>query len=212
MGRSDTDGLKQVAHRQRVVPLGLVHDEGQTFTNHLAFGSGVLGCRFGVKGIHMNVGNLLGGVDGTLGKDELHIVGVHLHAITPLSSGVQSNHNAVVIGEVFFQVSQKVLNLAVQGIIGDKRFVNQVKTTTHRPGSHPAFGKGVERRGSAPLLTGQVERLLAGKRTFDLVASTTRKDDTTCRESQKHLGSRFHSNHYILILCSQKTASMKIAF
>ena len=159
--RRDTDGLEKVTHRERVVPLGLVHDERKAFLN----------CRFGRNRVHMDRRDLFGRVDGTLREDELHVVGVHLLSVAPLGSRVQVDHDTVVVREILDERTEKRLDLAIQRVIDDKRLVNQVKASTHRPCSHPTFGKRVKRRRGAPLLAGQVECLLTGQGPFDLVGT-----------------------------------------
>ena len=200
VSRHDADGLEEVHHRKRVVALVLGNDEGNAFSN-----GSVRRCRFGLEGIHMDCGNLFGGVDGTVREDELHIVGVHLLAVAPLGGGVQVNHDAVVVGEFRNQRAKKGFDLTVQGVVGDERFVHQVEAATHRPCSHPAFGERVERSGGTPLLARQVKRLLTGQGAFGgllLAAAITPEKGTCCRNNGHSLDNRFNSDHVYPLIVS----------
>ena len=200
MSRHDADSLEEVHHRKRVVALVLSHNEGNAFGN-----GSIRRCRFGLEGIHVDCGNLFGRVDGTVREDELHVVGVHLLAVAPLGSRVQVDHDAVVVGEFFDKVTKEVFNLAIQGVIGDERFVHQVEATTHRPCSHPAFGERVEGCRGAPLLARQVKCLLTGQSAFGgllLAAAITPKKGTCGRNHGSSLGNSFHSNHVYPLIVS----------
>ena len=114
-----------------VVTLVLGDHERKTFGND-AIGT--------LQGIDMDSGNLFGRVDGTTQEHEGHVHGGHRLAIAPLGGGVQVHNDRVVIGEFLDQGAQKGFNLTIQGVVRDERFVHQVETSAHRPGSHPAFG------------------------------------------------------------------------
>ena len=149
VSRDNTDGLQQVNHRKRVVTLLLVDKESNSF--HLT-------CRFGFNGINMDCGNLFASVDGTHRVDELHVTRSDLFTIAPLCGRIQVDDDRVVV--LAHERAEEGFNFTRQGVVGEKRFVHQVETTTHRPGCHPAFCKGVERTRSIILLPRQIERFL----------------------------------------------------